>query len=283
MAVEVANADFVTFPGDTVRPTFTVVDADGNPVDISGATAIEWLVRVDQTSAALATLTLAGGAIALVAGGVGGQFIVTIPAATTSLLSNGAYQHVARLTFPAPVNIVTAIVGRLMVDPNVNWSYNAALVGSVPLYQVRRALGDVIPDDKQMFDTELLAFLSARAGNVLLAAADAARALAAQYARKVDTNTPGGISTQYGDQMRRYLELAETLAGQSKQSGRFVTGFAGGISVSQKVNTQLDVDRVQPSFNIGMQDNILVPVPQVGNETPTIPMAGAGGPGSAGA
>lgn len=280
MAIDpVLNADFVTFPGDTVIPTFSVIDSSGSAVDISGATAIEWLVRAEgQSSTALATVsmtTAADSPILKLAGGAGGQFTVNVGSTITTGL-NGAYQHLARLTFPAPVLTVTAIVGRMMVDPAVNWSYNAALTGSVPLYQLRRILGDVIPDDKQMFDTELLAFLSARNGNVLYAAADAARALAAQYARKVDTMTPGGITTNYGDQMKKYLDLATILAQQAKMTGAGVAGFAGGISVQQKVTAQENTDRVQPSFNIGMQDNIRVPVAQVGNETPTMPFASGG-------
>lgn len=273
------NADFVTFPGDTVIPTFSCIDSSGSPVDISAATAIQWLVReTGEDSAAIATVsytTAADSPILKLNNGSTGGFTVNVGSTITTGLK-GAYQHLARLTFPAPINIVTAIVGRMMVDPGVNWSYNAALVGSVPLYAVRRALGDVIPDDKQMFDTEITAALNARAGNVLLAAADCARALAAQYARKVDTSTPGGISTQYGEQMNKYLKLADMLASQSKLTGRYVTGFAGGISIAQKVNTQLDADRVQPSFNIGMTDNLMMPVAPVGNETPTLPLPAPG-------
>lgn len=271
----VLNADFVTFPGDTVIPTFTVLDADGAAVNISTATAIAWIVRAsDEDSAALATLTLAAGDIALVGGGTGGQFTVTIDSSVTGSL-NGAYQHLAQLTFPT--GVVTAIVGRMLVNPANNWSYNAALIGSVPLYKVRRLLGDVIPDDRQLFDSEITAFLDMRSGNVFRAAADCARALAAQYSRKVDTTSPGPISTSYGLQAKKYLDLAVVMDQQAKMSGKGVQGFAGGISVAQKTATQEDTDRVQPSFNIGMQDNILVPVPQAGNETPTIPMSGGSG------
>lgn len=272
MAIDpVLNADFLTFPGDTVIPTFTVVDGDGAPVDISSATAIAWIVRASTAeSATLATLTLAGGQIAKVNGGTGGQFTVTIgPTVTTGL--NGAYQHLAQLTFPS--GIVTAIVGRMMVNPANDWSYNAALMETVPLYFVRRLLGDVIPDDRQIWDSELLAFLSYRAGNVFKAAADAARALAAQYSRKVDTTSPGPIQTSYGEQAKKYFDLATEMDQQAKQSGKGIMGFAGGISIAQKVATQQNPDRVQPAFNIGFTDNIMVPVAQIGVEAPTIPMA----------
>lgn len=267
------NADFLTFPGDTVVPLFTVVDADGDPVNISAATAISWIVRQDETSAALATLTLAAGDIALVGGGTQGQFQVTIGSAVTALL-NGAYQHLARVTFGA-AGTVTAIVGRMMSNQNVNWSYNAARLAEVPLYQVRRLLGDVIPDDPQIYDTEIQFFITARGGNVYYAAADAARAIAAQYSRKVDTTSPGPIKTAYGGQAKKYFELANELAQQAKLTGRFVTGFAGGISVQQKIVAQETVDRVRPNFTIGMTDN-LIPIPSSGAETPTAPFPGSG-------
>jgi hypothetical protein len=141
------------------------------------------------------------------------------------------------------------------------------------LYQVRRLLGDVLPSDWQMTDAEIRWFITQRT-NVYGAAADCARGIAAQYSRKVDVTSPGEIRTAYGSQASKYLKLATTLDAQSINRGAGAIAYAGGISVADKVTVKQNSDRVQPSFNIGLQDAML-PVPQVGNETPTLPMSGS--------
>lgn len=268
------NQDFITFQGDAPSPIFTVVDSNGDAVDISGATAISWSCQVNSAEAAALTLTLLGGQIALVGGGTGGQFTVNLSSANTTAL-NGTYNHFASITLGGKV--LTVMVGRMRVGPTSGpYSYDPTKLGDTDvgdLYQVRRLLGDVLPSDWQMTDAEIRWFITQRT-NVYGAAADCARALAAQFSRKVDVTTPNGMSTNNNEIAAKYLKLAAQLDAQSINRGAGAIAYAGGISVADKVTVQQNSDRVQPSFNIGLQDAML-PVPQVGNETPTLPMSGS--------
>lgn len=260
------NDDFIIFQSTDAQAIFTVVDTAGDPVNIAAATAISWAVRSLGSEAAVLTLTLAGGGIALVGGGLTGQFRVNLTAVQTAALAGGVYEHMASLTLATLVN--TVVVGRMQVG--TNWSYNPAQVGSVPLFAVRRAIGDVLASDRQMMDTEIEAALDARGGSIFYAAADCCRALGAQYLRKVDTTSPGGISTAYGAQGEKYLKMAAVLEQQGRFRGAGGMPYAGGISISDKVRVEQNTDRVQPSFVIAMMDNTL-PVGQVGNENLTLP------------
>ena len=47
-------------------------------------------------------------------------------------------------------------------------------------------------------------------------------------------------------------------------------GYAGGISIADKQQEELDTDRVPPQFNIGMDDNYY-PIAPAGNESDDSP------------
>ena len=49
------NQDFVTFAGDTVKPIFTVVDVNGNAVNIANVADISWSARRNATDAVAVT------------------------------------------------------------------------------------------------------------------------------------------------------------------------------------------------------------------------------------
>jgi len=266
------NQNFVTYQGDDVFPIFTVEDGAGAVVDISTVTQITWWCQLTVEDGAVLTKRKSAGEITFVTNGTDGRFQVEITATDTALL-DGWYQHMARIT-DALGNATTVAVGRMQVGVKPTWTYNAAKVDSVPLYQVRRWLGDVIAQDPQMSDSEILYAISCRSSSIG-AAADCARQLGAQYARKVDTTSPGPISTAYGAQAKKYAELAVALDQLARARGAGITPYAGGISVADKVAVQSNSDRVQPNFTIGMMDNTL-PVGQLGVETPTEPMNGTG-------
>lgn len=259
------NQDFITFAGDDVAPIFTVIDSAGAAVNISSVSNIQWYVNGADGSPAL-TLTKTGGQIAFVTDGTDGKFQVNISAANTTALPAGNSQHLARIV-DALGNVTTVEVGTIRVGVKPTWTYNPAAILTTPLYQVRRYLGDVIENDRQMSDSEIAFFLSVRS-TVIGAAAEAARSLAAQYSRKVDVTSPGELRTANSVQAKHYLDLADELDGIARSRGAGITPYAGGISVQDKINVQDDPDRVQPSFNIGMQD-ALIPVSPLSNETPT--------------
>lgn len=255
---------FQTFAGNDVAPIFTVVDADGTVVDISAATEITWTAREQPSSAASFTLLKSTGGITFPATGADGRFQANITAAQTLALA-GYYVFWATVVLAAKT--YTTSVGRMGVGPTPAWTYNPAQLLTVPLFQVRRLIGDVIQDDPQLWDNDILFALDQRGGNIYLAGADAAGYLAAQYARKVDTTSPGSISTASGTQAQKYADLSARLAGLGIGRGAGIMPFAGGISVTQKQSMEEDTDRVQPAFVIGMTDATL-PIPQLGNETP---------------
>lgn len=266
-----ANQDFITTAGDDVYPIFTVRDGSGVAIDISTVSQITWSMQTTSADTApLLTLKKSTGGIVFTNTGVDGKFTVNIGKALTTPL-DGWYQHYASIT-DAVGNVTTVAVGRMKVGLMPSFTYDAAKVATVPLFQVRRWVGDVIANDVQLQDNEVLYALSERGSNVIGAAADCCRFIAAQYSRKADTTSPGSLQTAFGALASKYSLRAKELEALSMKRGYGVTVYAGGISMVDKTTVQSNTDRVQPQFNLGMTDNRL-PVGQVGNETPTMPMA----------
>jgi len=266
------NQDFITFAGDDVAPIFTVQDSSGAAVDISTVTQITWLAHLTADDAALITKTKTAGQISFVTNGTDGKFQVAINAADTASLS-GWYQHLASIT-DGTGKITTVEVGRMQVGVRPTWTYNQAQIANVPLFQVRRWIGDVIQNDQQLQDSEILYFISERQ-TVLGAAADCARAIAGQYSRKVDVTSPGEIRTAHGSQAAKYAALAKQLEMMARSRGAGINPYMGGISVADKTLVQSNSDRVQPAFVLAMTDNTL-PVMQVGNENLNAPLPAQG-------
>jgi hypothetical protein len=270
------NQDFVTYQGDDVKPIFTVYAADGTTVvDISAVTEITWTARPQATDAASLTLTKTGGAITFVTTGTDGKFQVSVSAAQTLLLS-GWYLHEATLT-DAAGKVTTVSVGRMQVGLRPAWTYNPAQITTVPLYQVRRLIGDVINSDQQLSDDEITFALSQRPG-IYGPAADCCRYIASQYSRKADTVAPGELRTAYSVQAGAYASRAAEFDTIARMRGAGAVVYAGGISVSDKQTNEVDPDRVAPQFNLAMMDNFTVPaIGPVGHETSSGPMSEAFG------
>lgn len=260
------NQDFVTYQGDDVSPIFTVRDANGNPIDISAVQNITWMAKLNIDSDPEITKTKQAGQIVFVTNGADGKFQVLILAADTQPLS-GFYIHQASIKDQAG-NVSTVSVGRLQVGQPPVWTYNPSKVGTVDLYTVRRIIGDVLVGDQQLVDAEIKWALS-QYTNVYLAAAECCRNIAAQYARKVDT-VQGDLRTMYSAQSAKYSKMATDLEQRGMARGG-VGGYAGGISVQDKIAQEDDSDRVTPQFNIGMDDNLIPLGTGSGNETPGNP------------
>ena len=256
------NQDFVTYKTDSIKPIFTVQTTAGIVVDISTATEITWTAQQTPNSAALITKKKSTGGITFVSGGTDGKFQVALGPSDLGVLE-GYYVHYASVT-DGGGNVTTVEVGRMQVGPVSNWSYSASAIALQPVYQVRRLIGDVLLADQQMTDQEIQWYID-NYSNVWTAAANAARALAAQFSRMVDT-VQGEIRTLYSQRARNYLALATTLETQGKGRGVDYM-YAGGISIADKSNEVVDTDRVPPQFNLMMFDNLL-PVGPVGQQTP---------------
>lgn len=119
---------------------------------------------------------------------------------------------------------------------------------------VRLLVGDTDEADRQLEDEEIYFFLSQASTDVYAAGAIAARAIAAKYARLVDTTVDEtGIRARYDQRQKAYSDLAILLEKQSKQygsSGTLGLPSAGGISESDGLSAALDTDRVKPIFNV---------------------------------
>jgi hypothetical protein len=114
-----------------------------------------------------------------------------------------------------------------------------------PVDAVRFLVGDV-DTPQQLTDTEILFALDQNA-NTYAAAAICARALAARYARRVDTKFET-IESKYSQLRDSFEQLARSLDQQAKRAGGMGAPLAGGISRADVESAQLDTDRVKPFF-----------------------------------
>lgn len=271
-----ANQDFRTFSGDDVQPIFTVRDAAGSAIDISSVSEINWWAKQNNQAGETDILSLSksAGDISFVTDGTDGKFQVDITAAMTANL-DGWYNHFASIT-DAYGDKTTVSVGRWQVGPRPNFSYSSAKLSSTPLYQVRFLIGDTVQRDAQLADEEILFALDQWGSNVYAAGAQACQAMAAKYSREVSVTSPGEIRQEFSDKAKAYAARAVELQNLFMARGGGAIFYAGGISVQDKINVQDDTDRVQPQFNIGMTDNLVIPLPPVGNETPGNPSINPG-------
>lgn len=135
----------------------------------------------------------------------------------------------------------------------MSWSYEP---GVSDKDTVRLLVGDTNPDQKQLHNEEVQWFLDNNA-NLYLAASEAAKSIAALYAREVDKHV-GDLRIWASQRQSQYLALAKELR---LRAARGVSPYAGGISRSDKRSVQQNNDRVQPAFRRGQFDNPLVANP----------------------
>jgi hypothetical protein len=114
-----------------------------------------------------------------------------------------------------------------------------------PVDAVRFLLGDT-GTPPQLTDPEIEFALDQNA-NPYSAAAICARALAARYARRVDTKFET-IESKYSQLRDSFEQLARSLDTQAKRRGGLGTPIAGGLSKAEVETVQADSDRVKPFF-----------------------------------
>lgn len=122
---------------------------------------------------------------------------------------------------------------------------------------LRFQVGDTDNDDLLLSDEEI-DYLVAQHPTLLRAAANAARTIAAKYARQVDSEIDQiRILAQF--RFEHYTDLAKELDKQASLggSGAMALGgvYAGGISKSDKELLTDDTDAVQPRFSRDMHRN----------------------------
>jgi len=119
--------------------------------------------------------------------------------------------------------------------------------------KVRRLTGDTDATDYRLSDDDITEILSDNNSNVYAAAAEAARAIAAQMALYEDIKISESSMTS-NNAYQAMLSLAdklEVVAARSK-----ALPFAGGISKASKTAREADTDRVEPAFTRTLHDNV---------------------------
>lgn len=253
--------DFTTYAGDAISPVWTVLNAAGTAVDISTSSNITWTLSRNAETATVLTKTKAAGQISFVTNGADGKFQVSLLKTDTAALS-GYYFYTAAV-LDAGGNPTTVATGRMQVGVLPQWTYDSTQLTTNPLYQVRLLLGDTVESDQQFQDGEILFYLASRTPKG--AAAECCRTLATRFSRSVDY-AAGMTRIKYGDLAKAYALRAIQFDAQSAISGAGMP-YAGGISVTDKQNQETDTDRVDPQFNLGLDDNEILPIAEVGNQT----------------
>jgi hypothetical protein len=143
----------------------------------------------------------------------------------------------------------------------MSWSYNPSLLATSTKDQVRLLIGDVLLTDPQMQDEEI-AYLGTTRGSVYGAAAECCRALSAKFSRSVDQQA-GTSKISYSQMAKAYAAKANEFEVKATFSAM---PYMGGVSITDMQLQEMNSDRVNPSFTIGMMDNFL-PMASGGNET----------------
>lgn len=109
--------------------------------------------------------------------------------------------------------------------------------------KVRFLTGDTNALDILLQDDEL-DYLLTTYTTVLRSAIEACRAIAAKLSRESDKRI-GDLSLSMSQRATAYLVLAKTL---QASSSLVMSGYAGGISISDKQFNDTDSDRIEPIF-----------------------------------
>ena len=85
------------FAGEHWIISVTYLDGDGNPIDLTGALAIEWAIGATKNAGPIHTASIANGEIAVV-DAVAGQADISVPPASQASIDPSVYYHESRIT-----------------------------------------------------------------------------------------------------------------------------------------------------------------------------------------
>jgi ABC-type Na+ transport system ATPase subunit NatA len=133
---------------------------------------------------------------------------------------------------------------------DVDWLYTAKpSVRNID--KVRLLIGDTDSNDQLLTDDEVSWFLEVH-GTINRSASEAARAIAAKFARLMNRSI-GGLSADFSAKYRQYIELADNLLQREETSP--VSPYLSGYKISEKKSVEDDIDR-EPTFSRkGIMDN----------------------------
>ena len=134
----------------------------------------------------------------------------------------------------------------------MSWSYDPTNLDTTTvagrLNTVRLLVGDTDTNDQQVQNEEIIFALTESSNNIYNAAGWAARTIASQYSRRVNTQLDGALSADYSDLAAQYYKLAEDLEYRGKTTGAVLGVAAGGITISDINAVRANTNRVEASF-----------------------------------
>jgi len=130
------------------------------------------------------------------------------------------------------------------------WSYSGD-PNSSKRDAVRFVIGDTDTNDQLISDEEV-DYLVTLHGTLNRSASEAARAIAAKFARNMSRSI-GGLSADFAAKYRQYMELADKLA--TSEEAFPVSPFVSGWSRSEKAAREADTDRESTFSRKGVHDN----------------------------
>lgn len=136
----------------------------------------------------------------------------------------------------------------------MTWEYSGDPTTSAK-DEVRFLIGDTDEADQLVQDEEI-DYLVTTFGDATLSAAYACQALSAKYARKVDKFV-GDLRIYMSQKAANFQAQADrlfTAAGGSATPVPAVLPYAGGLSVAEKIEHDMDNDLIQSNFYVGMDD-----------------------------
>ena len=133
------------------------------------------------------------------------------------------------------------------------WTYDVTLLDTTPLYQVRLLIRDT-DITAQLLQDEEIEFVLSENPNIYEAASICCVTIASSFARKADQKV-GQVSVDYQSRAKTYMDLANEYEQKAITEGPAVNVYAGGISISDKAETEANADRVDPFFYRDEWDN----------------------------
>jgi hypothetical protein len=152
----------------------------------------------------------------------------------------------------------------------MSWTYDFTQIEASKMMQVRYLVGDTIASDQQVQDEEIMFALTQRP-SIWGAASIICQSLASRMSRQADV-VDKDLRTAMSARAKAYAARAVEYDAKAKIRGGGLP-YAGGLSIADKITREQNLDRVQPQFNISMDDNYL-PVPPVPNEGVPEPSSG---------
>ena len=146
----------------------------------------------------------------------------------------------------------------------MSWSYDETNLDTETsagrINVVRFLIGDTDTNDQLVQNEEITFALGQSSENVYYGAAFCANTLAAKFARLVDTELDGALSSKYSGLYKKFRGLSLQLKQDAvRQSGRAFNVYAGGINIPTIESVRKDRNRPSSSFKVDMFRNGIDP------------------------